>query len=910
MERPMRQKIFLFLAGLAYRRPKTVICLWLFAAAAGLYLASQLEMKTGRVDLLSPGHPHVRNYNDFIREFGTANNIFFIIESPSLQRSKLCADALAAEIEKHPRYIRDALYKFDYDVVENKLLLHLSHEQVGAIEQYLDENAQFLEKLVSSKTLSDVFPTIGELAGKRAKNKFRHPAAATETQALAALLEIMNSYMEGQAPGELSFLSLIAADTLPFDVSGDPDGYLVGRNNQAVVLLARPNAEEEDEFEFLKPMMAALLDAREKTLQDFPDVSIKFTGLPTFAYGDLRVMEEEMPLLFLLALLATVIIFFLFFRHPLEILFSGIALLLALACTLGTAKILIGRLNIMSSVFAITLVSLGIDFGVHFIARLHNESERTGDLHDAMRKTFLGAGPPIATGAFTTAAAFFVLFFTDFRGLAELGVIAGSGILFCLAAMLTALPSLVVLRHRARPAVRMARKQTEALLDRMLDRFASVSARHAGAVIAIFVVGTLFFCYFAPQVSFDYNFLHIQPKNSTTGDYEEVLMERTGLSPSFAAIIDDDLQSLKEKVDRLAHLPSVARIDAATDLVPLDQQDKATDIRRVREKIILLAERQNKNHDPVDLGLIREQFEVMGEGLGAALAMKAVIPDKRIVQQMEKARKETQKFLRLSRLINGEELAQKLQNFSDDLFALMERQLAVLSDKRQLEEVKFEDYPRNIHTRFVGETGKYAAYIYPSQSIWNKDFLDHFNSDILAVDPNATGTTLFAQSLLEISEGALRQSALLVAVAIAALVLLDFRRLLPAALSLLPVGLGLVWMLGVMKVLGWQYNPVNVMAVPIILGIGIDSGVHIVHRFSDSGGDARTALLTSGRAVMVSSLTTIAGFACLLLSTHRGLISLAQLLVLGMSACLMTSLIVLPAILSSLGLSLKGPLPK
>jgi hypothetical protein len=159
---------------------------------------------------------------------------------------------------------------------------------------------------------------------------------------------------------------------------------------------------------------------------------------------------------------------------------------------------------------------------------------------------------------------------------------------------------------------------------------------------------------------------------------------------------------------------------------------------------------------------------------------------------------------------------------------------------------------------------------------------------------------MFAQALLDAAGRALRQCSLFVFGTIILLLFMDFQRVLPVALALLSVTVGVIWMLGIMQIVGWQYNPINIMAVPLTLGIGIDNGVHIVHRFRDSGGDIRQALLTSGRAVTVSSLTTIAGFACLLFSTHRGLVSLGQLMVLGVGSCLIASLTVLPAALKTM----------
>jgi hypothetical protein len=893
----VRAKLFLFIADFIRHHPLLVLSVWMTAAGGSLLLASRLSMMTTRTDLLSPDNRYVTRYTNFTHEFGTANNIYFIIESPTLERSKSCAGALAAEIGKHPEYIRDVLYRLDLDNIEKQIFHHLSKRQLEAIDDYLRGNSDFLFRLAGLKNLANLFPAVGELAERRAKENFTNPATERELLALTALLESMNSYLWRNEPGRIDFLPALAGDVLPFGASGDPDGFIVGKNKETVIVVARPNAEREDSLDFLKPMMTAVEQAREKVLKEYPDATIGVTGLATFSYGDLRVMEDEMPLLFLLALVVNIILFFLFFRYPLHIFFTGISLLLALACTFGAAKILIGHLNIMSSVFAITMVSLGIDFGVHFISRFHLEIGNTGGLDEAMRATFVGLGPPIATGALTTAAAFFLLALTDFRGLAELGIISGCGILLCLLSMLTALPAMICLEHKWRLSGIRKRSGSTVPLDRVLVRFADAAGTNAGLITTVAAVGTLLSCFFAPQVSFDYNFLNIQPKNSTTAQYESILMERTGLAPAFNVILEDDLQTLQEKVERLRKLPAVGRVDSATDLVPVSHDEDTETIKDIREQILLIERHMNTNHEPASLNAVAEQMGIMKEGMERALGMKALIENDQIIRTLEKAKKNTETFLQNYAQDDDAPAENKLQDFSRDFFSYFAAQMALLSDNRQLDDLRFSDYPDNISTRFVGRTGKYAAYVFPSRSIWDKDFLDKFNQDTLDVAPNAAGTALFAQELLDITGRALRQSGLLVLFAVVLLVFLDFRKISHAALALSPLAIGMVWMLGLMKVFGWQYNPLNIMVVPVMLGIGVDNGVHIVHRFLDTG-NARMAIVTSGYAIMVSSLTTIAGFACLLLSTHRGLISLSQLLVLGMSACLAASILVLPAVLT------------
>ncbi len=896
----MRAKFFGWLARLLCRMPGTIVLLGIGLAGAGVSLALNLQMHTSRVDLLSPHNPQIRNYNSFTREFGTANNVYFILESPSLAESKRSADALAAEISKHPSLIRDVLYRFDVEAVKGSLLLHLSPKELHRLDEYLDEESDLLKNLAGAENLNVAFSTMADLAEKRAREAFKNPATPLELAALASLLEWMNSYIWEGNDGGVGFLSSLIPGSLPLGISDDPEGYLVGENGRTVILLARPNAEKEDTIEFLKPMMASLVQAREKVLKEFPKVTIGMTGLPTFAYGDLRVMEDEIPLLSLVALGLVIALFFLFFHHPLEVAFATVAMLIAVACTLGTTRVLIGHLNIMSSVFAMTMVGLGIDFGVHFIGRFYDEKSNGGTFEEVMKRTLVGCGPPISTGALTTAAAFYLLFATDFRGLAELGVIAGTGILLSLISMFTILPSLISLRNKWGGSAGGSTSSTTPILARTLGRLAAAVEAHAGVIIAVAVAATLVMCYFAPRVRFDYNFLHIQPVTSTTAQYEGILMRRTGLAPSYDVVVKDDLQSLEETSDELAALPSVSRVDSASGLVPPDQEQRIRAARGVVERIAGIREEAGSAREATDLTKLVEQYREMQRGLETALKAKALVGNKRVISEIRRCARAGRRFLEKYDNAGAEALSPRLEAFSTSLFSYMEELLATLGSNRQLEKVSFADLPENIRTRFVGRTGKYAAYVFPSRSVWNKAFLDRFNADVTTIAPDATGSALFAQTMLDVAGRALRQCSLLVFGAIVVLMFLDFRKATPMLLALLSVVVGVIWMLGIMDLVGWRYNPINIMAVPLMLGIGIDNGVHIVHRFREGGCDVRKTLATSGRAIAVSSLTTIAGFACVLFSTHRGLISLGQLMVLGVGACLIASLTVLPAVLKSL----------
>jgi uncharacterized protein len=181
---------------------------------------------------------------------------------------------------------------------------------------------------------------------------------------------------------------------------------------------------------------------------------------------------------------------------------------------------------------------------------------------------------------------------------------------------------------------------------------------------------------------------------------------------------------------------------------------------------------------------------------------------------------------------------------------------------------------------------------------WGAAFL----ADVRRVDPDVTGFPVaYFEITREIRDG-FAQAALLAALAVLAVLLIDLRSVSFALLAAVPVGLGAVWMVGLMGLFAIPFNLANVVVVPLILGIGIDNGIHVVHRFRAEGcRDAHHAIQGTFRALTLTSLTSMAGFGALVLANHRGLQSLGVLMVVGLASCWVAAVVLLPALLTLLG---------
>ena len=223
--------------------------------------------------------------------------------------------------------------------------------------------------------------------------------------------------------------------------------------------------------------------------------------------------------------------------------------------------------------------------------------------------------------------------------------------------------------------------------------------------------------------------------------------------------------------------------------------------------------------------------------------------------------------------------------------------LHALQEIANPEPPQLADLPASLVDRFVGQNGKHLLKIYGRGDIWDIDSLEQFVSDVRTVDPRATGNPLQAyEASLEMKQS-YEQAALYALLVIGVVLWIDFRDARYVLLATLPLALGLLQTFGLMGLLDIPLNPANLIALPLILGIGVDYGVHIVHDYLEQRGRYRISPATA-IAVVVDSVTTIIGFGSLMIASHQGLQSLGRVLTLGVTCCTFTSLIMLPAMLT------------
>jgi hopanoid biosynthesis associated RND transporter like protein HpnN len=549
----------------------------------------------------------------------------------------------------------------------------------------------------------------------------------------------------------------------------------------------------------------------------------------------------------------------------------------------------VGHLNIFSVSFLPMLIGLGIDVGIHLLARYGEERTRQHDFDAALRTAYLRTGPGVAVATVTTALAFYAVMLADFRGLSELGFIAGSGLLLCLLASLTVLPAMLALheRHRSAPAGIWAPSTIDPR-----RRWKPSAWLTVGFIALITVVGS----WLSPLPTFDYNLLHLQAKNTESVAWENRLHDGSGRSSWYALSVADSLSALRQKQAQFEALPAVDRVASVAALVPEDQDrrlslvhdlapyvaDVSGDwtapepidldaIERLLQKIRFKLQRDTENWTPAKRPSETELTSARQALLAVQDRLHSVAPDLALAS---------------------------LERFQTHLMADFADKWAFLQQNLQPTPLTLADVPEQLRQRFVGQSGRYLMQIFARENIWEREAMASFVSQLERVDRHVTGPPVIAlHSIQQIQQGYTR-GGLYALVVIVGMMLLVLGRLHATLLALVPAVLGGLWTLIGMGWLGVDLNMANLIIVPLFIGMAVDDGIHLVHRLLEDPESARSPLAHStGKAIVLTSLTTMVGFGSLLIARHNGIFSLGLLSTLAVGTTLVATLVGLPPVL-------------
>lgn len=862
---------FQIITAALLRYPAAVLSLALGLALAALLLTGyQLGYRTSRLDLLNPNSDYNRLWIEYIKEFGEDDDAVVVVEGPSREEVVPVLQEISALLARENHLFHAVLHEVDLAKIRAKGLHYLPPEELMVIEGFLDEATPVLEGDWSSLNIGSM--AAGMCAQLEAGAAHRPHARAEAQQAVERLSSGLLTALGRDPRYRSPWPEMPASFATLSELSAE---YLLTNEGRLGFVLLRLAQPESDGFARGSEATDALRKLIAQIATRHPDTKIGLTGLPIMENDEMRSSQTSMLWASVLSMVGVSLLFVAGFGGIRHALLANLVLLVGMAWAFGFVTLSVGHLNILSVSFTVTLIGIGIDYGVHFISRYLQLRREHCDTRTALVRTSGSIGPAITTGALTTAVAFFAAGFTNFTGIAELGIIAGGGLLLCAVAQLFLLPPVIALVDQSG----IARKLPEPLPVHTwvapVTRWPRLMLTGSLAILVVAAVGL-------KDLWYDHNLLNLQPEGLESVELEQKLLAKCNQSVWYALSIADSREELLERKARFLKLPTVERTEEIVSMLPVDH-DKGPIIDRIQKRLAALPERPPviAVDRPEHLGrvLARTQELVARERNGAVAA-----------RQLEEVRN------LLRRLPLGDCYA-TLSHFQQQMAGDLLSRLYALKNMADPEPPRLTDLPASLVDRFVGQHGKHLLKIYGRGNIWDMQSLDRFVKDVRSVDPRVTGNPLQAHEASLEMKRSYEQSALYAIVIILVVLWLDFRNLTDVLLASLPLGAGVLLMFGLLGHWGIPLNPANMIALPLILGIGVDYGVHIVHEYRQQAGPYRMSAATAV-AVFVDSLTTIVGYGALMVASHRGLQSLGRVLTIGVSTCLFCSVVLLPALLA------------
>ena len=828
------------------------------------YVVNNVKINSDTSDMLSPAlqfRQDYINYKKAMPAFGPS--LVIVVEAPNPDQAEDAARELAQRLRKNKDIKGPVKYLAADPFFSKNGLLYLKPQDLEELANRLADAQPLLASLSADPSLRGLFNVLTLALNQMEKGGDAPPG-------LHRILDHLSVVAEARAKGrsdELSWRRLI---------SGKPGDSKIAREFIRVGIKL--------DFSSLGPAKKSMKIVRKvaevAALTPEHGIRVRITGGNAMATEELDSVTSGAQKAGWISLVLVALMLFIGLGSSRLVLATLITLITGLIWTAGFAIAAVGHLNLISVAFAVLFIGLGVDFGIHFVLRFREEISAGKEQAEALDQATKDLGGALTLCAAAAAIGFFSFLPTNYVGLAELGLISGVGMFLALAANFTLLPALLtVMPFKAKlrqPLFRIV------MPDVVIKRFGSFLA------VGALVIGVASAC-LIPQVRFDFNPLHLKDPTTESVQTAMDLMADPKVSPETISILVEKKETAVKLSESLPNLPEVSRVVWLKNFVPDHQQEKADVIQNIAFTMLSVFDTSNRKDPPgrEDIKIYTEKFQ---ERLSEAVKNKKL--DKALSAS---ARRLADALIPFTRSTKG--LKASVVDLQDAFLDRFEGRLVRLEQSLEASPFAESDIPVALHGRYVTREGRYRVEIYPKENVTNNEAMQRFVSAVQKHIPSVTGVPVVLVESGRVVLEAIAQASLTALVFICILLIVILRNIWDALLVLLPLILAAVWTVAASVIFNLPFNYANVIVVPLLLGLGAASGIHLVMR--SRLGLSETALLQTStpRAVVFSALTTIGSFGSLAVSNHRGTASMGELLMVAIGFTLLSTLVILPALM-------------
>ncbi len=847
------------LVAFCLRWPWTVVLLTLALTAGGVYLtAERFAIDTDTANLFSPDMSWRKNQMALYRAFPQLENtIVAVIDAPNPEAAEDAAARLTAELKGRPLLLR-VWRPDDPAYFTQNGLLYLDLPELEHTVGTMIGQRDVLTPLAEDPTLRGLSSVL-VANQKRAAGSER--ATAMYLSGLDQFSEAFEATLAGR-PARVDWEKLLAGGKEPAPVGPPPEKRRIVLINPVLDFTAlQPGGEA---IEVVRKTAAALEIAKEN------GYTFRLTGEVPLADEEFATLSENMALNTAGTLVVVSLILFAALRSPKLILAVLVTLLAGLAITSGAGILLIGRFNLISVAFAALFIGLGVDFGIQFATRYREERHGHGDLEPALLHATQGIGGSLTLAAVSLLAGFFCFLPTSFLGVAELGLIAGVGMIIAYFATLTVLPAAIKLLHPPAEHVPIA-THSLAVVDHWIAHHRPIVLIGTAAIVLAGVPALM-------RLHFDSNPMNLRDQRVESVATFLDLSQDPKTAPNKIETLAPSLDAAQELTNKILALPEVDHVDSVFSLIPKDQDEKLPLIQRAATELHGALYPKVKPA-PSDAETVKA-LAAAARALRAAVAKKpqpAVTRFAATLDALAKANPATREKARVA------------------AFAGFEKLMGQLRDALQAQRVTPENLPEELRADWISADGLVRLETTPKGDSNDRVVMSRFADAMLAIAPDSSGAPVIISEAGKTVTRAFLEAGVFAFVAVFLILAVALRNAIDVALTLGPLVLAGIMSLQAAEMLGVSLNFANIIALPLMFGVGVAFHIYYVIAWRKGVVDMLASSLT--RAIFFSSLTTGTAFGSLFLSSHPGTASMGELLTISLFFTLLAAFIIVPAFL-------------
>ncbi len=814
------------------------------------YIKDHLGVNTDTTDMLSRDLEWRKLDIAYEKEFPQfTDNLLIVIESDTPDQASDTAVKLHAALEDNPKLISDIFYPNLLPYFRQSAFLFLDTDELQDLADQLATIQPFLGTLLADKNLRGLFSMLSDAL------QYKQDGEDIELRPL--LIEINRAFEDKDY--FVSWQKLMSTDKNEKTV-----------HREFIVLRTLESEKEFLPGEDVIKHVRATIDSLGLINNN---VNIRLTGGTTLSYEELKSVSNANIQAIIASFILVAIILMIGLGSIRLVLSAIITLLFGLIATTAFAAATVGELNLISVAFAVLYIGLGIDFTIHLTLR-YREQTLLSNKNPLQQATSLMLRSLILC-AITTAIGFYSFMPTDYDGVAELGWIAGSGMFISILFTLTLLPALISLKpYKAKSSIAHNNPQLASQLAQLPYKY-SKQILLFSLVVLIILISQIY------KVSFDTNTLNLQdPENESVRTYRDLLQDSDS-SPWSNVLLKQTREEVLTAIDAIKELDLVDDVIWLEDLLPTEQEDKLFIIDEMNlfmGDLSIDESKININHD--------EQFD-------AANKLSSQIESYSDLELQEEINKLHNHLNHLLKNKNSNDI----EYLQTQMLFNLDGRIDSLNAALNAEVVELEDIPDTVKQRW--KTSKYYKIeILPKEDLNDNAAMLRFVKQQQAYDNTVIGSPVISIEAGNAVMTAFKAAFTYALIAITVLLLFLIKQKTDALIILATILIGSVFTFGFMLIFNIPLNFANIIGLPLLLGIGVDSGIHIVDRFRQEQGKNKNIFMTSStRGVFVSSLTTICSIGNLAFSSHAGTASMGLLLTVGLVSMMISTMMILPAFL-------------